>query len=75
MGRFGGGAGAAGKESLELSPGNRAFPGWGGTLNSHKNRLDGVLDIAEGRPAQQLSQAPLSQFRWVLLFLLWCLEG
>lgn len=63
------------RRDLKPSSGSRAFPGWRGTPNSHKNRLDGVLDIAEGCPAQQLSQTPLSQLCWVLLFLLWCLEG
>lgn len=48
---------------------------WNGTVNSHKNRLDGVFDVAKGCPAQQLPQAPLSQLCWVLLFLLRCLEG
>lgn len=60
---------------LEQSSGSGVLPGWDGTVNSHKNRLDGVFDVAEGCPAQQLPQAPLSQLCWVLFFLLRCLEG
>lgn len=69
------GLGPLARRDLKQSSGSRAFPGWGGTLDSHKDRLDSVLDIAEGCPAQQLSQAPFSQLCRVLLFLLWCLEG
>lgn len=39
---------------LEQSSGSGVLPGWDGTVNSHKNRLDGVFDVAEGCPAQQL---------------------
>lgn len=63
--------GAVGKETRD-SWNSRQGVSW---VNSHENRLDGVLDVAERCPAQELPQAPLSQLCRVLLFLLWRLEG
>lgn len=42
---------------------------------SHQDGSNGVVHVAEGRPAQQLSEAAFSQCSWVLLTILTCPWG